>query len=111
MVFWRITTISYKTEHSGKSDVVCSVSYDCLDKKRIGDWEPEGIVSGVLELNTDDLSDFTDYSALSEADVIGWIKRDLGDVKFVEIEAQATAKLEEKMNPPTTTVSTFPWNA
>jgi len=110
MVIWRITAISYKKEHSGKSDVICSVSYDCVDKKRIGDWEPEGMVSGVLELNTDDLSDFKEYSALSEADVIGWIKRDLGDAKFAEIEAQANAKLDAKMKPPTTTVSTFPWN-
>jgi len=110
MVLWRITTISRKKEHSGKSDVVCSVGYDCVDKKRIGNWEPEGMVSGVLELDTDDLSDFTDYSALSESDVIGWIKRDLGDAKFAEIEAQATAKLDARMNPPTTTVSTFPWD-
>ena len=111
MLTWWVATIETIKEKSGKADVICTVHYDCVDKKRIGNWEPEGMVSGVLELNTDDLSDFTEYSALSEVDVIGWIKRDLGDTKVAEIEAQATAKLDARMNPPTTIVSTFPWNA
>ena len=109
MVLWRITTISYKKEHSGKSDVVYSVGYDCVDKKRIGDWEPEGMVTDALEFDTSNLDDFVEYDDLTEEIVIGWLKGALGDAKVAEIEAEALAKLEEKLNPTSETVDVFPW--
>jgi len=113
MPVWRINSIKTIKKKSGKLDVVCSVNYDCVDKKRIGDWEPEGIVNGDLELNTEDLSVFKAYADLKESDVLGWIRRDLGDAKVAEIEAQAAAKLAARMNPILPAAvprSMFPWS-
>ena len=48
------------------------------------------------------------YGSLQEADVIGWVKDELGPEKISEIEAALSNQLEEQRSP--SKASGVPWN-
>ena len=110
MTEWKIIALKYIKEKSNKEKVIYWISYECAANHVDGNWQPSGVISDTLEFDTNNLDNFIEYNDLTEEQVIGWVKNKLGDTKVVEIEAQASAKLEEKLNPTSETVLIFPWS-
>ena len=61
----------------------------------------EGINIGKLGLDPVASADFTAYSDLTEAQVIGWVTASMGDERVTEIQTGVSKSLEAQLNPPT----------
>ena len=86
--------------HEGKADVVYNLHWDCLA-------EQDGVshrAYGTQVLDVGDLSNFTAYGALTEEQVVEWL-RDAVDVE--EIEGLCQAALDKKLSP--TKATGLPW--
>ena len=94
-VVWSVTNLEY-TNDSDKGVVHAAWSATDTD----GDYS--GTVSG-MESYIPDPSDsgFVAYDDLDEATVVAWVKSTLGSDTVEEVEAKATAKLNEAKTPST----------
>ena len=94
-VVWSITNCEY-TNDSDKGVVHAAWSATDTD----GDYS--GTVSG-MESYTPDPSDsgYVAWDSLDESTITGWVKTTLGSDGVSEVEAKATAKLNEAKTPST----------
>lgn len=100
---WKIVQCDYLNESSGKEKVVNNVHWEVIDQ----DGEHQGRAYGSVGINIDDLSNFTEFENLTEADVVGWVKNAIGEEGVDKSEETVAAQLEELKNP--TKGSDLPW--
>jgi hypothetical protein len=72
---WSIVQLDYTVSLDSKTNVVTNIHWDCNDKDADGN---AGRVYGSQGIPTDDLSDFINYSDITEANAIAWVKAALG---------------------------------
>jgi hypothetical protein len=95
---WNCTTVDTYPTKDDKADVIFNVHWrlngvDDTEDKNVGDSY------GVVSLDTEDLSTFTAFADITEADVIGWVEAALGEDQVAAIKASIDAQIAEKITP------------
>ena len=103
---WSIKQLDYAVSLNGQTNVVNSSHWQCIDEDDAGN---QARVYGSVAIPTDDLSNFTPYADITEAEAVQWTKDALGADEVASIEANVTAQLQEIANP--TEGSGTPWAA
>lgn len=93
---WKITQIECYAEHEGLKDVVMVVHW------RVFNGEVNNIpisVFGAQHIPFDATKPFTDFSELTEAQVLDWLWDAMGADKKAEIEAAAEQAKQDILTP------------
>tara|TARA_R110001606_G_C15295431_1_gene641991 strand:+ start:881 stop:1225 length:345 start_codon:yes stop_codon:yes gene_type:complete len=102
---WNVNTCDVYPTKSGKSNVVHSVHWmltgiDDSNNDANGNPQKDFIV-GVVELDTSDLSSFTNWSSLDAATVQSWVESSLGEDKVTALKENIENVIAEKVSPTT----------
>jgi hypothetical protein len=95
---WNCTTVDTYPTKSDQADVIFNVHWRLSG---VDDTEDEntGDSYGVVSLDTEDLSTFTAFADITEADVIGWVEAALGEEQVTALKASIDAQIAEKITP------------
>jgi hypothetical protein len=95
---WNCTTVDTYPTKSDQTDVIFNVHWRL---NGVDDTEDEntGDSYGVVSLDTEDLSTFTAFADITEADVIGWVEAALGEEQVTALKASIDAQIAEKITP------------
>jgi len=108
---WSIASLHRQVSLDGKADVVTAVHWQVMDSETVGSGDDEVTYSGrsygSVGLDTSDLSSFTAYAEVTEADAIAWAKAALGEDQVAQYEKSVADQLIEKKSP--TTGTGVPW--
>jgi len=104
-ITWSIVQLDYALSEDGHTDVVNNSHWQCIDEDDAGN---EARVYGTVAIPTDDLSNFTPYADITEAEAVQWTKDALGAEEVASIEANVAAQLQLIENP--TEGSGTPWS-
>ena len=108
-VKWSISNLNRQISLDGKSDVVTAVHWQVTDSETGDDAvKHNGQAFGASSLNTSDLSSFTAYADITEADAIAWAKTAIGADQVAAYEKSVADQLTESKTP--TTGTGRPWN-
>jgi len=100
---WDCKTCDTYPTKSGKSNVVYNVHWritatDDTNKDSDGNnWT--AVFYGSQEVSTDDLSDFKNWSSLTNSDVQGWVEAAMGADKVKDLKTGLDAEIAEKVSP------------
>ena len=103
---WKIIQLDYTVSLDSKTNVVTNIHWDCNDEDTDGN---QGRTYGSQGIPTDDLSDFINYSDITEANAIAWVKAALGDDGVSDQEAAVAAQIAVLQTP--VNGSGSPWAA
>jgi len=95
---WNCTTVDTYPTKSDQTDVIFNVHWrlngvDDTEDKNVGDSY------GVVSLDTEDLSTFTAFADITEADVIGWVEAALGEDQVTALKTSIEHQIAEKITP------------
>ena len=90
-ITWSIVQLDYASLSDGETDVVNNSHWQCIDEDASGN---QGRVYGSVGIPTEDLSNFTPYADITEAEALEWTKTALGAEEVASIEANVAAQLE-----------------
>jgi hypothetical protein len=95
---WHTKTVDTYPTKGGQTDVIFNVHWRL---NGVDDTEDENAADsyGVVSLDTEDLSTFTAFADITEADVIGWVEAALGEEQVASIKAGIDAQIAEKITP------------
>jgi len=106
---WSIRKLDYYVQKDGHNKVVYDVHWTCTQT------DPDTGVSvsreGSSHPQLNDLSNFTAFENLTEAQLIDWVKVQLTDRLATKIENKLLAQLNEKLAPLEQTESGLPWSS
>ena len=105
-ITWSIVQLDYALSLDNESDVVNNSHWQCIDEDASGN---QARVYGSVAIPTDDLSNFTPYADITEAQALQWTKDALGAEEVASVEANVAAQLQLLENP--TEGSGTPWAA
>ena len=107
---WDVNTCDVYPTKSGKSNVVYNVHWRIKatdDSNNDADGNPQkSEVYGTQELDTSDLSSFTNWSSLDAAKVQGWVEAALDrdeSGKVATLKTNLDARIAEKISPSSVT--------
>ena len=110
-VTWSIASLDRQVSLDGKSDVVTSVHWEVTDSEDVGSGDNavthRGRSFGSVSLDTSDLSSFTAYNEITEANAIAWAKAALGADEVALYEKAVADQITESKTPKTGTG--VPW--
>ena len=108
---WKITNLDRKVSLDDKADVVTTVNWQVTDSETVGSGDDEiehyGVIYGSSILDTSDLSSFTAYADITEANAIAWAKAAIGDDQVAAYEKSVADQITESKTPKTGTG--VPW--
>ena len=95
---WNCTTVDTYPTKSDQTDVIFNVHWrlngvDDTEDKNVGDSY------GVVSLDTEDLSTFTAFADITEANVISWVEAALGEEQVASLKTSIDAQIAEKITP------------
>ena len=95
---WNCTTVDTYPTKSDQTDVIFNVHWRL---NGVDDTEDENVGDsyGVVSLDTEDLSTFTAFADITEADVIGWVEAALGEDQVTALKTSIDAQIAEKITP------------
>ena len=95
---WNCTTVDTYPTKSDQTDVIFNVHWRL---NGVDDTEDEntGDSYGVVSLDTEDLSTFTAFADITEADVIGWVEAAFGEDQIAAVKTSIDAQIAEKITP------------
>ena len=99
---WNCTTVDTYPTKSDQADVIFNVHWGLTGVDDTEDeikGRPMGDSYGVVSLDTEDLSTFTAFADITEADVIGWVEAALGEDQVASIKTSIDAQIAEKITP------------
>jgi hypothetical protein len=111
---WSIKQLDYAVEQNGKSDVVTNIHWgvvatnDQIEKST--ETAPNLYSSsnqGIATIDLNESENFTDYSNLTEAQVLQWLMAKLGGSSIVAIKNSLDSQIASQVNPPVK--SGIPW--
>ena len=71
---WKILTAKRTTSTGGKSDVITSVTWSCMDTETVGGVDHWGSHFGTTQLGALDTDNFKAFASITEANIITWVK-------------------------------------
>ena len=95
---WNCKTVDTYPTKDSKADVIFNVHWRLTGGD---DTEDENVVDsyGVVSLDTEDLSTFTAFADITEADVIGWVEAAFGEDQIAAVKTSIDAQIAEKITP------------
>ncbi len=95
---WNCTTVDTYPTKSDQTDVIFNVHWrlngvDDTEDNNVGDSY------GVVSLDTEDLSTFTAFADITEANVISWVEAALGEDQVAALKTSIDAQIAEKITP------------
>lgn len=104
---WDVNTCDVYPTKSGKSNVVHTVHWRITatdDTNNDADGNPQTAdIYGSQQLNTSDLSSFTNWSSLDTAKVQGWVETALGADAITIMKTGLDEEIAEKVTPTSVT--------
>jgi len=99
---WHTKTVDTYPTKGDQTDVIFNVHWrltgvDGTEDEITG--SPTGDSYGVVSLDTEDLTSFTAFDSLTEADVTGWVETALGEEQVASIKTSIDAQIAEKITP------------
>jgi hypothetical protein len=101
---WKVTDLEYLTSKDGHARVVSTIHWVCIDQD---ENRNVGRCYGATAIETDDLSEFTEFSDLTEDQTIQWAKDAIGSEQVAALEANVAAQIAKAANP--TKGNGVPW--
>ena len=102
-VKWSISNLNRQISLDGKSDVVTAVHWQVTDSETVGSGDDavthSGRAYGVNGLDTSELSSFTAYADVTEANAIAWAKEALGADQVTALEKSVADQITESKTP------------
>ena len=95
---WNCTTVDTYPTKSDQADVIFNVHWRLSGVDDTEDLNG-GDSYGVVSLDTEDLSTFTAFADITEADVIGWVEAVLGEEQVASIKTSIDNQIAEKITP------------
>ena len=89
-----VTKLDTVTSYDSKSDVIYNIGWYYMIEDDSNDTQSQLYYE--TELSIDSISSFTDYSSLSESNVIGWIEASLTTDEDVKIKTTLTSMINRK---------------
>jgi hypothetical protein len=95
---WHTKTVDTYPTKGDHTDVIFNVHWrlsgvDDTSVENVGD------AYGVVSLDTEDLTSFTAFDSLTEADVTGWVETALGEEQVASIKTSIENQIAEKITP------------
>jgi len=104
---WSIVELDRQISLNGKSDVVTAVHWQVIDSEVVDTVTHQGQCYGSSRLDTSDLSSFTAYADITEANAIAWAKAEIGSDQVAAYEKSVADQLTESKTPTTATGKPF----
>ena len=104
---WKIAACDRTVSLGGEADVITTVHWNVQDNETVDGVDHYGRQYGSVSINTDDLSSFTAYADVTEANVIAWAKASLGSDEVTRLETDVAAQVTLSKTP--VTASGVPW--
>ena len=104
---WKITGCDRTVSLGGEADVITQIHCEVTDKETVGSVDHHGRQYGSVGIDTDDLSSFTAYADVTEANAIAWAKAALGSDEVTRLETDVAAQITASKTPVTGTG--VPW--
>ena len=95
---WDTKTVDTYPTKSGKSDVIFKV-YWKLEGVDDTAEKNSSVTTGAEEIDTSDLSSFTEFADLKESDVTGWVQTSLGTDQINHYKSVIEEVIQEKATP------------
>jgi hypothetical protein len=105
---WKIVACDYTKSLNSKTDVITNVHWEVIDSETVSDKAHNGRSYGAQAIDTSDLSSFTAYASVTEANAIAWAKEGMGSDAVTAAEASVATQIAESKTP-TSGVGT-PWS-
>ena len=99
---WHTKTVDTYPTKGDQTDVIFNVHWRLTGEDDTEDeirGRPMGDSYGVVSLDTEDLTSFTAFDSLTEADVTGWVETALGEEQVASIKTSIDAQIAEKITP------------
>jgi len=104
---WKIAACDRTVSLGGEADVITTVHWNVQDNETVDGVDHSGRQYGSVGIDTDDLSSFTAYADVTEANVIAWAKAALGSDEVTRLETDVAAQVTLSKTP--VTASGVPW--
>ena len=104
---WKIAACDRTVSLGGEADVITTVHWNVTDKETVDGVDHFGSEYGAVGIDTDDLSSFTAYADVTEANAIAWAKAALGSDEVTRLEEDVAAQITLSKTPVTGTG--VPW--
>ena len=104
---WKIAACDRTVSLGGKADVITTVHWNVQDNETVDGVDHSGRLYGSVGIDTDDLSSFTAYADVTEANAIAWAKAALGSDEVTRLETDVAAQITASKTPVTGTG--VPW--
>jgi len=96
---WTITRLNYRNDEPGYDQVVDEIMFRCEDENALPEPSNVGRYDGSVSLRPFDLSSFTAYDDLTEAQVMGWLESVLSAQARADIETGLAADVAAQGSP------------
>ena len=96
---WKIAACDRTVSLGGEADVITNVHWDVTDKETVDGVDHYGRQYGSVGIDTDDLSSFTAYADVTEANAIAWAKEALGSDEVTRLEEDVAAQITLSKTP------------
>ena len=104
---WKIAACDRTVSLGGEADVITTVHWNVQDNETVDGVDHSGRQYGSVGIDTDDLSSFTAYADVTEANAIEWAKAALGSDEVTRLETDVAAQVTLSKTP--VTASGVPW--
>ena len=108
---WNIVNLDRAVSLNSKTDVITVVHWEVTDTEDVGSGDDAethiGRSYGSVSLDTSDLSSFTAYADITEANAIAWVKAALGSDQVAVYEKAVLDEITESKT--ATTGTGVPW--
>jgi hypothetical protein len=108
---WNIANLDRQVSMDGKADVVTAVHWEITDSEDVGSGDDAVTHTarryGSVSLDTSDLSSFTAYADITEANAIAWVKAAFGADQVAVYEKAVADEITESKT--ATTGTGVPW--
>ena len=98
---WKVSSCDRAVSQGGEADVITRVHWDIKDEEIVGDDTHHGRQQGSVAIDTEDLSDFIAYDAVTEANAIAWAKTALGSDEITRLETDVASQIALSKTPET----------
>ena len=92
-----------QTPANRKNDVIHTVHWKLVGKESKDGVEYTDEIVGFTHIDTNDLSNFTEFSLLTNNDIRNWVTGSLGSSKVSEYKENIKANITEQQTPTTVT--------
>jgi len=93
---WNNTTVDTYPSLEGETDVIFNVHWRLTGEDTDGNV---GSTYGTIALDTSDLSDFTAFADITEADINSWVEAAMGEEEVQAKKDAIDAQIAEKVTP------------